>query len=209
MATLFVSALLYFICIFLYLFFYWKRLKEDYTSNIIFSSGFLILFFFAIPLFIMTFFANTGAAFWAAAIGFLLAVLYIRRSYRLRFFELLEASGMGMLIFFFAYCIHMVLKSGSQLAGIMAGLIPVVFLFYFYTNRNYKKFNWYKSGRVGFSGLASLGLYFLLRCVIVVVSPPAVVSLSASIVFGKPDAIISVLLSLSLFFCLYQLSKAK
>lgn len=209
MATLLVSILLYFICIFLYLFFYWKRLKEDYTSNIIFSSGFFILFLFAIPLFLVAFFANIAIAFWSAIIGFLIAVLYVRRSYHLRFFELLEASGMGMLIFFFAYCIHAVLGSGNQIAAIMAGLIPVVFLFYFYTNRNYKKFNWYKSGRVGFSGLASLGLYFLLRCVIVVVSPPAVVSLSTSIVFGKPDAIISALLSLSLFFCLYQLSRAK
>jgi hypothetical protein len=41
-----------------------------------------------------------------------------------------------------------------------------LFLFFWFMDKKYIGFTWYKSGKVGFPGLFTLGLFFLMKCVL-------------------------------------------
>ena len=73
--------------------------------------------------------------------------------------------------------------------------------FFFYLDSRYKRFVWYKSGKAGFAGVMTLGVYFLARGAIAMAFPFMI-----SFV-GKYDAILSGSFALVCFLLIYILSR--
>lgn len=192
-----------------FLFLFWRRLKEDYTSNLIFSFGFLIIAFMIIG-FVIGFFLKTkipvspvfnprGLWFWGAFAGggiglaFVFLTPLVGAQFKPRFFETLEALVLGFLFWF----VSVSLFSSPLFSIFTAALFP---LFYF-LNKKYKTFTWYKSGKIGFAGLSIFGIFFLMRSIVALISP------SMIFLTGRGDAIVGSILSFIFFISLYNLSE--
>ncbi len=148
-----------------FLFLFWKRLKDDYTSNQIFSTSFLILFAVIVSSLISTnFFVNQ--MFWlnflAVSIGLTVGVL----RYKLRIYESLEAAVISILPWIGLRFLSDSITNSALPLLIASGVILLLILLFFVFDRHYKRFSWYKSGRVGFAGLTILGIFFLIRAVV-------------------------------------------
>ncbi|KKU09425.1 MAG: hypothetical protein UX13_C0040G0007, partial [Candidatus Woesebacteria bacterium GW2011_GWB1_45_5] len=52
----------------------------------------------------------------------------------------------------------------SQFGSFLGFLLTLAFIFiFYYLDSHYKKFTWYGSGKIGFAGLATAGIIFLVR----------------------------------------------
>jgi len=132
----------------------------------------------------------------------LAALLIIIKRFKFRFFETVEASGIAMLfwsvsVFLSNFVANKTLT--SALAVILpATLIAVYYLF----EGKYRGFSWYKSGRAGFSGFITLGIFFFTRVVFALIEIPMI-----SLV-GRLDVLLSGVVSFLLFFGVYHLSES-
>ena len=190
-----------FLGIIIFLFFFWKRLKEDYSSERIFSTAFYILFGIGAGFLAVWFFKYQQFWFWASSLGFISGFLLGNYKFELQFFESLEAASIGVLfllgLIFLADSITF--SNTFSLAGF--GVIFLLIGFWFFLESKYKNFSWYKSGRVGFSGLLVAGLFFLIRAG-VATAFPTVLSF-----VGGVEGIVSGIVAFSFFLGLYNLSR--
>ncbi len=186
---------------FIFLFAFWRRLKEDYFESHIFTSGFYILGVGTLMILIANFLAK-DYWFWFAFIGILLGTLLGTIRFRLRFFEILEGTLVGV----FVPVIFILLYDGisqKRPSSFFAIAVWGVFIgLYFFFSMHYKKFTWYKSGKVGFAGLSVLGLIFLCRA-LVAIWIPSMVS------FVSIDWILSSIVSFVCFLALINLTLQK
>jgi hypothetical protein len=186
---------------FIFLFLFWKRLREDYFENQIFSTGFST-FIAVILANIASFYLAKHYWFWFSIVGIVIGIAIGTWRFNLRFFEVLEASVLAS----FAPTILFLIYNGiSQKNAASFFAISVVALFiglYYFLNTRYKTFAWYKSGRVGFSGLAILGTFFLVRG-IVAYRIPDMVS------FSQQDWLISGIVSFLSYLTLANLTLRK
>lgn len=183
-----------------FLFIFWRELREDYIGEQIFTAGYYILFgVVGAALFASRFFPDYW--FWAclvaAAAGFFLSI----RQFELRFYETLQAASLALFPWLFLVFLQdaVVAKSITSLVGalVLSGLLAL----FWYLDKHYRKFTWYASGRIGFAGLTTLGVFFLIRTG---VAPFADSVISFA---GKYDVIASGLVSLSMFLLLWRLSR--
>lgn len=186
--------------IFIFLFIFWKKLKEDYTAGMIFTSAFYILSLLGVGLFISKFFFARfwfWTAFTGLAIGFAISIF----RFKLRFFETIEAVVPG----FLAWLGLVFLRDSvvvNSLTSFLAFFVSVSLLvLYYFLDAHYKNFTWYASGRVGFSSLFTLGLFFLIRSSVASFFP-FVLSFS-----GKYEVIVSGVLAFTFFLLTYNLTK--
>lgn len=93
----------------------------------------------------------------------MLGLTFAAYNFRVRFYETLEAFSVSIL----PWVSFVFLKNSvttSSLISFIAFLATLVFIFiFYYLDIHYKNFTWYKSGKIGFSGLATLGLIFAVR----------------------------------------------
>ncbi len=183
---------------FLFLFTLWKRLKEDYFDNQVFTTGFYIFGLVAIANVLSWYFLKSYW-FWVSLLGILLGVIAGSYRFKLRFFEVLEACVVSL----FAPSIMFLIYDGIRLrhaSSFFAISIVALFigLYYIFSTR-YRTFTWYRSGRVGFSGLAILGLFFLVRAIIAIWFPDV-------LSFVQKDWLISGSLAFITFLALLNLS---
>jgi hypothetical protein len=146
--------------ILIFLFLFWKRLKEDYSAEIIFKVCFYILvgtgagWALSIILFPVWFF---WLAFTGGVLGFAIAFFLLK----VKFYETLEAFIIGFLpwlsLIFLKNSVET--SSLSSFLGFLAILILTFVSYYFDTH--YKKFNWYLSGRIGFCRACHRRIIFL------------------------------------------------
>lgn len=186
--------------IIIFLFIFWKKLREDYTSNQIFSTVTLALIGIGLG-FLISFKFFASGWFWLelilALLGFTLGIV----KYNLRPFELIEGAVIA-----FAPWLALIFLSDSvtkiNLSSFLA-FFSVVSLttLYLFLDSHYKNFSWYASGRIGFSGLATLGIFFLLRGSLAYFFP-FVISF-----VGKFEVIISGIGAFICFLTLYNLSR--
>lgn len=206
MSTSFTLALL-FLGFFVYLFVFWRRLKDDYASPLIFVSSFfqLILIisvyfianrFFAPQLHPSELIAPHGLWFWAVIAALFVSQIVIAKLTEMKYYEVFEASALSSLYLLIAFFLSKTLFLG---AGLSLGLI----IFYYFLDHNYKQFAWYRSGKVGFSALTTLAFFFLVRALIAFVAPESL------LLFGKIDTIISSLAAMITFAGLYQLAQSQ
>lgn len=185
-----------------FLFLFWKRLKEDYSSEIIFKSAIYILIgiwigiAFAIKLYPLWF-------FWTAFVGGLLGLTLAIFKLRVRFYETLEAfiisSLPGLSLIFLSHS-----ATRGSLSSFLAFVIILIMVFVsYYFDTHYKRFTWYKSGKIGFAGVAVAVLFFLVRTAV------AIAKVTMLSFVGSSEAILSGLMTIAGFVLLINLGKIK
>lgn len=187
---------------FVFLFIFWRRLKEDYASGIIFTSAFYLLLGLLAGYFSAYFFWP-AFWFWSVLLGLSLGLGASFLRFHLKFYETLESSVIGFLIWLALIFLADSVRGSSifSFAGFIA-LVLIIGLFYFLEGR-FRNFSWYKSGRIGFCGLTTLGVFFLVRS-LVALFYPFVLSF-----VGKKEIIFSSLVAFGLFLLTFNLSRKK
>lgn len=199
-----VNAILISLGILGYLFFVWRRLKDDYSANVVFSTSLIILSSSFVLSGIFTHFAS-GLWFWGGIVGILVSFGISVYKYKLKFYESLEAFGIGFFIILsMIFLADSIIASSISSLGFFLVILALIILF-FVMEMKYKDLSWYKSGKVGFSGLFILGIFFVIRSLIAIVYPHV---LSYLVTFSLLDAILSALVGLAMFLVLYKLSKS-
>lgn len=151
--------------ILIFLFVFWKRLKEDYSSEIIFQTAAAILVGIGLAWFLsILFFASWF--FWAAFAGGLMATFLMRIKFKLRFYETLEALILASMPWISLIFLEDSVTSASLRSFLAFAVILIMVFLSYWLDVNYKSFRWYKSGKVGFTGLLIATLFFLTRTVL-------------------------------------------
>lgn len=184
----------------IFLFLFWRKLKEDYGPEPIFTACFFILVGIMTGVFLSLRFAKDWW-FWASilggSIGFLAGLLRLK----LRLFESLEALIISLLpLSVLIFLVDAVKNSNLFSLVYSVGTLALLGLYYF-LSIHYRNFSWYHSGRVGFAGLSTGGLFFLLRAGIAIFSPTVL-----SFV-GKFEVLVSGLAAFGLFLLVFNLAR--
>ena len=145
-----------------FLFIFWKILKEDYISEIVFKTASYILVGILIA-YLLSFKFLSPWFIWADFIGAILGLIFGIFTLKLKFYEVLEALVVSLLPWVALMFLgdSVVNSSLSSFIGFGATLI-IIFISY-WLGDHYKDFTWYKSGKIGFAGLATLAIIFLTR----------------------------------------------
>jgi hypothetical protein len=130
------------------LFFFWKKLKEDYTQTQIFTSGFYILLAVACGSIISD---NTQEDwwFWFSLLGGALWVLVGILRFRLKVFETIDTSVFAALVLLFYVFLYDATKTSGISSSLGAVLLLILITLFSLVKKHYKTFSWYKSGKVG------------------------------------------------------------
>ena len=206
--VLLLSSLLPGILVFCFIF--WRRLKEDYSSEILFSSSlhavFYILSFSGIAYYVFVYpepyIANSifnphEMWFWGGVIGYLVGIFRAIRKFSLRRNEAIEASSMALLPWY-----GMILVSWSliplDMFGFLTGVfVLVLFVFSVWLDANRKRVSLLDINKPPFVAYLIFGLLFLARTVVGAVLPDML-----SFV-GPVDLIFSAVVAFLLLFSVY------
>lgn len=179
--------------IFLFLFLFWKKLKDDHASEIIFSCAYTILGSILVAgLISKNFFPEWF--FWSEFIGALLAVGFSILKFRMRLFETIDGFVISILPWISVFYLKDSVTNSSLPSFI--GFVVVLFLMfiYYFLETRYKSFAWYKSGKVGFSGLVTLFLFFLVRSGASLIEPHMLTFTSIEVYLSGSLALLSLIL---------------
>ncbi|EKD62916.1 MAG: hypothetical protein ACD_52C00020G0003 [uncultured bacterium] len=183
-----------------FLFTLWKGLREDYKINSIFTFGFSVLFFVFAGLFLSSV-INRGIWLWAAVLGMCFGLLLGVAKTGIRLLDAVE-SGVLSLLFLMECAMTGLFLSLYSPSTFAAGVFVLwLILLYYYLKTRYKSLSWYKSGKIGFSALSVLIVFFVTRIPVALFFPNMISFL------GKIDVLPSFLVSLLLVVCLIRLSR--
>lgn len=186
----------------IFLFLFWKRLKEDYAAEIIFKAVFFILIGMGIGWASASYFFPIWF-FWMSLIGGTIGLMLAVYKFRVKFYETLEAfviSSLPWLGLIFLRDSAVQSSLNSFLAFVV--ILLIVFVSY-YLDTHYKRFTWYKSGKIGFTGAAVALIFFLVRTAIAIVKVPMLSFI------GRGEVVISGVMVLVSFGLLFSLGKVK
>lgn len=139
--------------------------------------------------------------FWLSFLGALVGFGAGSLKFELRKLEVLEIALVS-LITWLAFVFLSFAFAKSNPLYLVGGILLISFYpLFLFLDRNYTRISWYKSGKVGFAGIAAAGLFFLIRSVVALFLPNVL-----SFV-GHIDAIISAIASFSFFLIIYNLSR--
>lgn len=176
----------------------WRKLKEDYKEDLIF---YLTIILVGILLLASKIFGTylPDFSFLGIVVSLIFVTLYSFKKLGFKFFESIDALSMGGLWFLFFLGADWLLKTraSSPAAVLNILVISLSLLSYKFFLSRYRRFSWYPSGKVGFPGLASLAIFFLLNSAVAFYSRP-VLSFPWIVNIGT-----SVILSLTLSTILY------
>ncbi len=188
--------------ILIFLFLFWKRLKEDYSSEIIFKSAMSILAGIGIGWSVAV---NNFPVwfFWTSFAGGLLGLVFALVRLKLRFYETLEALIISSLPWLGLIFLIDSANKGSLSSFLgFAAILIMVFISY-YLDTHYKRFTWYKSGRIGFAGIIVAMIFFLVRTTI------AIFKVTMLSFVGRSEVVISGTMVLASLVLLLNLGKVK
>ena len=188
--------------IFVFLFIFWRKLKEDYTSGIIFTTAFYMLSLMAVGFILSRLFFSSWW-FWAGILGISVGFAISLIKFNLRFYETLEATFAALSPWLALVFLADSVKNTSLISFLAFFVVLLLITFYYFLDSQYKNFHWYKSGRVGISGVITLALFFLLRGLSSTFFP-FVISFA-----GKVEAIISAVLAFLFFLLTYKLARSE
>ena len=159
---MFFNSLILFVGLLVSLFIFWKRLKEDYSSEIIFNSIFTIYTTFLISILISSKFLPIWF-FWIQFAGILIGLTIAVYKNKIRFYESFEP-----LIFSFTPLLTLLFLRDAALNSSFSSFLAFTFMLilifvFYYVDSHYKNFVWYRSGKIGLSGLLILFLFFVIR----------------------------------------------
>lgn len=189
------------ISVFIFLYILWTRLKEEYSSSLIFSAGFTISAFVVLGN-IITFRLFPKYWFWASFLGVAIGIIISIYKYKFSFYEFCDSVIISLHPWLGLILLDRFATTLDVRVLVLFSQVVFTAIMYFVFNKHYKSFSWYKSGRVGFSGFAVVGIFFILRSVIAL-------TFSNMLSFiGSSDAIVSGAMSFIAFLVLFNLSKS-
>lgn len=188
--------------ILVFLFVFWKRLREDYTTGQIFTTGLYMIIGISLAVIIATKFLGPWW-FWLGFAGAGLGLVLGVSRFKLRFFEVFEAGVSATFPWLGVVFLSDSIEKSNLTSFIGFVIIVLLIALFYFLDAHYKKFAWYKSGRVGFTGLATLGLFLLLRAAVAPIMPDM---LSFS---GKYEAIISGISAFVAFLLVFNLARTR
>lgn len=158
------------ISLFIFLYIFWSRLREDYLSDQIFTITFYAILSFVIGLIISLLYFPVFA-FWISLIFLFIGFSFGIYRFKLRFIESFETLVISILPSYLLFSLYTLKKDQNLLdvSGVIIGLSLIILFLVF--DKYYKKFSWYRSGRIGFSGLAVFGIFFLIRFIVAIFFP--------------------------------------
>ena len=123
--------------------------------------------------------------------------------FKMRFFETYEAAVSASLPLLSLYLFFEFVKKLNLYVFIALLLTSFYIFLFWYAQKHYKKIRWYASGRVGFSGLITAGIFFATRAFLAL-------KFSHMLSFvGVGDSLISALVALIHFIILINLARIK
>ena len=128
---------------FLFLFVYYRKLKEDFLPSQIFRDGTLILFCTGVGA-LISFFIAQQLWFWLSTIGFIIGLIFALIRSRIPILEGLEAASLGALWLLLFYYVFQLITKPTIPEWVGFGGIILTFLIYLFFTFNYKKFTWYR-----------------------------------------------------------------
>lgn len=178
--------------IFLFFFYLWKRLKDDYHYEKVFNlSVFILIGLLSGFLVSQYFFSNYW--FWLEIVGISLGFIFGIKTQKIKFIESFEGLIIGFLPWLGFYYLVNAILTYNLISFLYFWLTAVSVFLFFFLDSQYKKYSWYKSGRVGFSGILTLAIFFILRAGLFYVN-----------IF---EVVLSLTTSLLLIILLYNLSR--
>lgn len=183
-----------------FLFLVWRRLREDYSKDLIFSLCFFVILGLALGFLISNFWVKSFW-FWLEMGGVILGFLLSTLRAKLRFYESFEAVSLGFLAWFAVFWISVFIKTPSVTSFLASLLVISILVLFYLFDASYRNFTWYRSGRIGFSGLTTLAIFFLTRSAIASFFP---FMLSFA---GRLEVFFSGVASFILFLMVYNLSR--
>lgn len=184
----FFSAVFYLAGTFCLAFVLWRKLKEDYQEDLIF---YLTIILVGTLLLASKIFGTylPDFSFLGTIVSLIFITLYSFKKLGFKFFESIDALSMGGLWFLFFLGADWLLKIGvfAPAAVLNILVISLSLLSYKFFLSRYRRFSWYPSGKVGFPGLASLAIFFLLNSAVAfyswpVLSFPWMVNIGTSVI---------------------------
>jgi hypothetical protein len=184
----------------LFSFIFWKKLKEDYLASQVFSTEVYMVIGVLLGYYLSSYFFYSWWFWSSLSFGLLAMAIGILR-FRLRFYETLESTVIGLFPWTSFIFLADSIKNSSWFSLAYFILIWILILIYVFLNKRYKNFVWYKSGRVGFSGLFVLAVMFITRGIIAILFP-----FMLSFV-GGIEPILSAAAAFVAFLLIYNLSR--
>jgi hypothetical protein len=185
-----------------FLFFFWRRLREDYSGSQIFTTAFYV-FVGIILFFLISYKFFPLWWFWLSFAGAILGLVLGIFRYKLRFFEALESALMAFLPWLVLVFLSDSIQKSNPITLIFSILILGLIGVFYYLDDHYKGYVWYRSGRIGFAGLTCAGIFFLIRMAIATFFS-FVLSFS-----GKSDIFLSGICAFILFLLIYHLARSE
>lgn len=170
-----IYGILLFLGITLFLFVFWRGLKDDYIPSQIFSISFTV-FFTLILTYVLSLYFFKQYRFWLIVLALFIGFLVGSKRSGVKFYESWDSYILALLSSFFVSVF--ILYKNWNINWILF-YISIVFSFivFFIIKNIYKSFIWYKSGKRGFPGLFSIGVFFLIRSIISFIKPDYTISL--------------------------------
>jgi len=191
---LIVSALISYIIL---SYFLWKELKVDYLNTQIFTFSFWFVVTCYLGAYLTYLFLFPNFWFYGGLIFSLSSFLLLTKKYGIKRYEILDCLVKGILSFSLVVILLDFVIFQRDLRNLfLVSVIFILILIHNYIKSNYKKFSWYKSGRIGIAGSITISVFFLTRLVI------SLNSLGMLSFSGKtmPEAVLSLgVLTISLY----------
>jgi len=185
-----------------FMFIYWRALREDYDNKIIFNSAFVIFGFGIVAALLVNYISKTsGLWFWGGFLGMNLGLLLSFRASSLRYVEILEPALVAMMPLYSLFLVVLGLLFGDFPSVGFGVFVLLLFILFFVLSSNYRRISWYKSGRQGFAGMTIIGLMFFGRSLVAGYIPFMI-----SFV-GEMDVIPSAVVTFLMFFGVYNISE--
>ena len=191
-----------FLGILMYLFFFWKQLKDDYVRNQIFTTAISGLLFLGVGYLASSkYFGNLR--FWFSLVGAVAGFAVGILKYKLKVLEVFEGAVLGLLSLFALILIGVLILT-SEIIYLFSFVVLVLLIILFHLlEKYYKGFAWYKSGRIGFAGLTVSGVFFVIYSIVAI-------TLGSMISFvSNRDYLLSFSLAILSFSLVVKLAKQK
>lgn len=189
------------VSIFIFSFALWRRLKEDYQESQIFYLTLLLLSGGGIGIFLASKFLD-NYLLWSFIGGLTLAGLYGAKKLKFKTFEVVDAVVPGFLWLMLAVYPAYLLKEQLPILISEASILIISLTAYYFFIKNFRKFYWYPSGKIGFAGLATLAILFIGRIIIAFYAGMMISSLGQKL----PEIALSISIVLMCIVTLYLLS---
>jgi hypothetical protein len=121
----------------------------------------------------------------------------------MKFFETLDACIPGFLFWALFVFLSDSIAFSNLSSLIASGIVLLIIVLFFFLDSRYKRFVWYRSGRIGFSGFSVLGIFFILRAVF------AAAFIDVLSFVGTLDVIISAVVAFFSFLIVFNLARNK